>query len=301
MGDGRTTTTDWKQYKSTNVTGKTVNQVYKSKKIDPDLDPFGVKIRESRDSDSNPNSTAIIVAGDVTGSMGHLAYEMINNGCEILTQEIYKRDVVSDPHLMFMGVGDAACDAAPLQVTQFEADIRIAEQLTKIWIEGGGGGNGRESYSYPWYFAALHTSIDCFEKRGKKGYLFTYGDDGPEMMVNARDIKRFLGDEPETDLTAQDLLTMVSRQYEVFHLMVNGSGDDGYRSAPWKKLLGERAINLEDNTKMPEVIISIIQSIEGNIAKQEIIDSWDNTTSLVVSKAIGGLTVADKSGEIVTF
>ena len=37
---------------------------------------------------------------------------------------------VADPHMMIMGVGDAWCDRAPLQVTQFEPDIRIAEQLT---------------------------------------------------------------------------------------------------------------------------------------------------------------------------
>lgn len=35
-----------------------------------------------------------------------------------------------------MGIGDcAANDRAPLQVTQFESDIRQAEALQKIWLE----------------------------------------------------------------------------------------------------------------------------------------------------------------------
>ena len=78
---------------------------------------------------------------------------------------------------MAMAIGDAECDRAPLQVTQFEADIRLADQLRELWIEGGGGGNRGESYHLPWAFAAMRTSTDCFERRGRKGYLFTIGDE----------------------------------------------------------------------------------------------------------------------------
>lgn len=73
----------------------------------------------------------------------------------------------------------------------FEADIRIARQLEKLWLEKGGGGNCCESYTLPWYFAALHTAIDWFEKRGQKGYLFTVGDELPTYLPGTA-ITRFL-------------------------------------------------------------------------------------------------------------
>lgn len=34
-----------------------------------------------------------------------------------------------------------------------------------------------ESYELAMYFMARHTSIDCYEKRGKRGYLFMIGDE----------------------------------------------------------------------------------------------------------------------------
>ncbi|HAO33838.1 MAG TPA: hypothetical protein DCQ84_12920, partial [Candidatus Competibacteraceae bacterium] len=68
--------------------------------------------------------------------------------------------------------------------------IRIARQLRRLWLEKGGGGNACESYTLPWYFAATHTAIDCFEKRGKKGYLFTVGDEEPPLELPGAAIAR---------------------------------------------------------------------------------------------------------------
>lgn len=303
MGGGRFTSADWGTYASTKVTGKTRAEIFTSAGIDPSLDPKGVTVRESRDSVDNPESNAIIVGIDETGSMGSIAESMIRKGCATLVTEIYDRKPVSDPHVMFMGIGDVKYDKAPLQVTQFEADIRIADQLTKIYLEGGGGGNSSESYTFPWFFAAMHTSIDCFEKRGKKGYLFTAGDEEVPAVLRADEIEKFLGYKPETDFTAADLLTLVSRQYEVYHLMVEEGNH--YRShgdrvrKSWGDLLGQRAIPLADHTKMSEVIVSIIQAVEGE-SKDAILKSWDGSTGLVVAKAINDLTPATTKDDIVT-
>ena len=294
MGGSRWDPKDWASYSKMAYDGKTADTIYKSTTIDPDLNPHGVVMRESRDSDVNPESNAIIIALDVTGSMSMVLEAMIKK-LNVVVEEIYSRKPVSDPHIMCMGVGDVEVgDRAPLQVTQFEADLRIAKQLEKIWLEQGGGGNSYESYALPWYFAAMHTSIDCFEKRGKKGYLFTVGDEEPTPYLYASHIEKVLGSRPQTDLNGNDILTMVSRTYDVFHIMVEeGShfrsrGDRVVKA--WGNLLGQRALRLEDHRALPEVIVSAIQMNEGE-SKDSVIASWDGSTSVVVRKALSDYKV----------
>jgi hypothetical protein len=305
MGGGSWSSSSWDSYSKTNITNKaTVDDIYSSRAMDALLNPKDVKVRESCDSADNPESTALIVALDVTGSMGFVLDAMARTGLPTLAEEVYARKPITNPHIMFMGIGDVEMrDKAPLQITQFEADIRIAEQLTKLYLERGGGGNGYESYMLAWYYAAMHTRIDCFEKRGKKGYLFTVGDEGPTPYLRADDLEKVLGYKPEKDYTAEELLNMVSRQYEVFHLIVEegGCGTSKYTTDNWAKLLGERAIKLADHTKMGEVIVSTMQVMEGMAAKS-VIDSWDGKTSLVVAKAIKGLeSYKSPAGKVVSF
>ena len=308
MGSGRWSDRDWERYSAAHVSNKaSVDDIYASRSLAPELNPKGIKVRESCDSIDNPKSTALIVALDVTGSMGMVLNSMARDGLRTLATEVYNRKPVSDPHIMFMGIGDVeAGDRAPLQVTQFEADIRIAEQLTKIYLERGGGGNNYESYALAWYFAAMHTRIDCFEKRNKKGLLFTIGDEKPTPYLRSSDIERIFGYRPQFDkIEAEELLAMVSRQYDVFHIMVEeGSYFRSYGSKvvdEWTRLLGQRAIRLSDHTKISEVIVSALQIMAGE-DKETVISSWDGSTGVVVAGAINSLTGSDTSkGGVVRF
>lgn len=288
MGGARWDANDWNNF-SAATSSKPTAQVFSQHQMHAALSPVGVACRESRDSVANPNSNAIIVGCDVTGSMGKLAEVLVKTGMGVLVTELLKRKPVSDPHIMCMGIGDAYSDRAPLQASQFEADIRIAEQLKNIWLEGGGGGNNGESYPLAWYFAARHTSIDCFEKRQRKGYLFTIGDENPHKVLTKGQVKSVFGDDIERDLTSADLLAMANRTYNVFHLMVEESGTFDRRvSDNWKELLGERALPLMDHKKLAEVIVSTIAVNEGQ-SVTDVTDSWSGSTSVVVARAVAGL------------
>jgi hypothetical protein len=294
MGSGRFDSDAYATY-SSSIRSASVNDIYKSTASTvltgaaKHLNPLGVTVRESRDSVDNPNSTAVIVAIDVTGSMGMLAEKIAKTGLGTLFKEILDRKPVTDPHIMFMAVGDANYDKVPLQVSQFEASNVIIDQLTDIFVEHGGGGNQSESYQFPWYFAAMHTSIDCLEKRGKKGYLFTLGDEWVPPALTKAQIKQFIGDDVERDYSPAELLAMVQRMYHVFHLVVEEGSYQDRPLASWKASLGERALLLSDHTKLAEVIVSTMQVNEGADVNT-VADSWDGSTAVVVRKAVGALT-----------
>ncbi len=297
MGGGTYDRKDWDAFTTRSTAGKSTAEVFSSTSIKAVLDPKSIKLRESRDSADNPISNAIITALDVTGSMGRIVDNMARVQLKTLFEEIHARKPVIGPQLMFMGIGDALYDRAPLQVSQFESDMRIGEQLINLWLEKGGGGNACESYQLPLLFAATRTSIDCFEKRGQKGFLFTVGDEKPPAVLTAAEIRKTFGDDAEArDYTTQELLDMAERSYHVFHVIVDegeyARSNPGGVDAAWRDLLGQRALHLKDHTKLAEVIVSAIQITQGDLTPDEVASTWTGDTSLVVASAVRDLTAA---------
>lgn len=293
MGGGpRFTAADYQSYAAP-LKSKSTTQIFKSTSLSPDLDPSTIKFRESCDLNDQTPANPIMLFVDETGSMGHLATEIIKRGLGVIMNEIIDRKPISDPHILIGGVGDAFSDQAPLQVSQFEVSVQpITEQIEKIFIEGNGGGNGGESYILAWYFAAFKTKTDSMLKRNKKGYLFTVGDEPPHLTLTRQQIKKVFGDDAEADYTAKQLLDLASESWEVFHLRVN---PDRYPKARWVDLLGERAIDVNDHNALAEVVVSTIQILEG-ADKATVLQSWSGDKSLVVASSLQNLTVTKGGG-----
>lgn len=303
MGSGRWDSRDWASTRSfyTKAAKPTVDHIYTSRTLDAGLDPSKITLRESRDSIANPNSTALIVGLDVTGSMGRVLDVMARDGLGTLVGQIYERQPIADPHVMIMGIGDFECDRAPLQVTQFEAEnAPLVTQMEKIYLERGGGGNHYESYAAAWLFAATRTATDCFEKRGKRGYLFTVGDEQPTPRLQAAKIRHFMGGEADADLDGAHLLAMAQATYEVFHVLVE-EGDHASRypektRSEWAELIGQNLIPLADHRRLAEVVVSAIQVAEGH-DRDKVAKSWGGDTSVVVARSIRDVaTVAPVRG-----
>ena len=303
MGHTRWDPKDWDRYSRSTAT-KAADAIFVTKKLSPEMDPTKFEVRESRDSTLNPLSTPVIIGVDVTGSMGRLADYFVKKGLGIFFQETIDRKPVTDPHLMVMGIGDCIYDQAPIQVSQFEADLTIAKWLEQIFIEKCGGGNNFESYDLPYYIAAYKTSTDSWEKRNKKGYLFTLGDEMPPTKTSVADIKKFIGDAPQSDVIFKELIDKAQQQYNCYHIII-AEGNFARSNLSkvkdaWVDLLGQNVIVLDDHTKLSEVLVSIMEINEGKDV-DEVVSSWSGDTSLVVKSATQSLTKSNVDDLDVTF
>ena len=302
MGYSRFTADDWNAFAASSLAGRSKHEVLNTTGMVAANDPakFRDGVRESRDSDINPRSTPIIIAGDVTGSMDELAYLLLKESLPAIALEIYDRKPVIDPHILVAAVGDVACgDRAPFQATQFEAGAtQLGVQTQSLYVERGGGGNTSESYHLPWYFAAMHTGTDAWEKRGEKGILFTYGDEGVPPPLTREHIQRVFGTRSERGYTAEELLSMVRRGWDVYHLVILQGNHARFHPQvldEWRALLGQHAIPIDDYTKLGEVIVSILEVRQGR-DKDAVAASWSGDTSVVVRRAIRGLAARPDIG-----
>lgn len=296
MGGPASSSTQWSSYTTqTNVRGQSTAQIYTSRTIKDTLDPKKFEVRESRDNVHQPETTPIIVGLDVTGSMSHLLKTLAEE-VGTFASSIFEKDIVKDPQIMLMGIGDVKCDDSPIQVTQFESDIRIAEQLKEIYFEGGGGGNGSESYPLAWYVASKHTVTDAFEKRNKKGILITIGNDGLPKSILGEEIKKFLGYDGET-VSTEDLYSMVSKKYEVFHIhMSDRHGYTGQVKAEWEKVIGDRLVVVDDATTVPAVMIALCMKLKG-MDEDEIVATLGSANAKQIASAVKSVAVVDKASK----
>ena len=278
MGHGSWTARAYSTYASTTgYTDKSVHEVFSSRAVNKALNPFGVTVRESRDSDEHPNSIPIILGLDVTGSMGIYAHEIAVTHLPKLMNGIL--ETVTDPQIMFMAIDDVhASSPAALQVSQFESDIRILEQLREVYLVAGGGGNRSESYDLTWYFAGNRTAIDSFEKRGQHGFLFTFGDEeAPYQTVTAEQLKSVFGPGEYASMTPEQMLKQAQEMYQVFHIVIEQGNH--YRRYPaevrssWTNLMGSNVLFLKDSKYLSDLVLATIEIANGKDIKTVIQES----------------------------
>lgn len=255
------------------------------------LDPKDVKVRESRDSDAHPDSLAIAVLFDVTGSMQTVP-SLLQKNLPKLMGLLMRKGYCDHPQVMVGAIGDATCDRVPLQVGQFESGIEIENDLTNLYLEGGGGSYSTESYELAMYFMAKHTSIDCFEKRGKKGYCFILGDEMPYQNVKSAEVKSVIGDTMQDGITLKEIVAELQQKYDVYFIIPNMTS--GYSSTSvlgcWTGLLGQNVLRLEDPEAVCELIASTIGVAEGVVdlegVRKDLEEAGSGHTSGAVTKAL---------------
>jgi hypothetical protein len=230
------------------------------------MNPLAVGVRESRDSETHPQSHAVGILFDVTGSMGGVP-RILQANLPKLMGLLIRKGYLEHPQILIGAIGDATCDTAPLQIGQFESGIEIEEDLGKLFLEGGGGGQITESYELAMYFMARHTAIDCHEKRGKRGYLFVIGDETPYAKVKRFEVTATIGDGLQADLPVRQLIAELQRTYDVYYVLPKMTHHWNNQAVHrcWVDLLGQNFLRLEDPAAICELIASTIGLAEGKV------------------------------------
>lgn len=253
----------------------------------------GQVVREVCISGEHPDPTAIAVVFDVTGSMGHLP-EVVQKKLPLLQGRLTEQGYADDPQILFGAVGDARTDYVPLQMGQFESDNRGDEQLENLYLEGNGGGQGSETYELAAYYLARAAYLEPLIQNGKKGYLFTVGDERPCGSVMVRfgrehTFESVTGMSLEADISAEEVVRLVEEKFHWFHFVVDSTKFGGMylpsHSLPaWTALLGERAAVLGEPEALPDAIAMIVGVMEGKVDISEAMhDAASAGTDLVLA------------------
>lgn len=224
--------------------------------IHESMEPSKVVIRECRDSVNHPHTVPIILAMDVTGSMGSIPHHLVKEGLPKLVSKIVEAGV-PDLAILFLAIGDFACDRHPLQVGQFESgDEELDMWLTRTYIEGGGGPNGHESYNLAWDFANRMVVTDAWEKRKEKGFIFTFGDEPVANSIPSSVIKKLYPNSQNTDAVEnKKLLKEVREKWNVYHIHINRKA---YDTVQWWELMGQNLIETNNYKEIPDLVAKTV-------------------------------------------
>lgn len=275
-----------KKYNST--TNRVEGQVYHSMMLNEQLNPKNV-IRECCNSEEHPNTIPVILALDVTGSMGDACQETAE-ALGVIMEQLYKK--FKDIEIMVMGIGDLAYDNAPIQISQFESDVRIAEWLDKIYMEHGGGGNSYESYTAAWYMGLRHTKLDAYDKQGRKGIIITMGDEPLNPYLPEFELSNVTGDSLQGDIETKDLFKDASEKFDIYHIAVD-SPHDSYSF--YEKRIKESFGNLLGQRLMISTIGKLGDTICDCIANS--VDN-SNSSSFVLNEDNKDISVENNEGGI---
>ena len=248
-------------------------------KIHDLMNPHGVGVRESRDSEKHPESNAVIIGLDITGSMQNVPV-VLQEKLSKLMDTIIERDYLPHPQIMISAIGDATSDKAAFQVGQFESGIEIDDDLGRLWLEGKGGGQLRESYELAMYFFARHTSTDAYEKRGRKGYCFIVGDEMAYEDLPESRLQRIFGASLEGQtLTIRDVIKELKEKYHLYFIIPTHTyhGRDPSIHQYWRDLIGpENVLVLDDEGAICELVTMTIGSCEGKVDLDQAADDLLN-------------------------
>lgn len=227
--------------------------------IHPDLNPKNY----STTNLISKGRTPIVFAVDVTGSMGEWV-KIIYDKFPMFYGQLNLHEYAYDPTVSFCAVGDAECSKVPLQISPFSSGLDIDSNITKLFLEGGGGGNLRESYELAAYFYLEKCNLINHEFP----FLFITGDEAFFNEVTAKNIQKiFGGDKISQNLNSREVFKSLKDKFNVFHLRKKFEDENKEKGMykQWSDTLGpERVLQVNCPKACIDVILGALAITTGS-------------------------------------
>lgn len=203
-------------------------------------------------------ASPVVIALDGTGSMGDDA-KIIYDKLPMMYGQIMMQNYLKDPAISFSVIGDAYCDNSPIQICDFAQGSDLDMWMSKLWLEGGGGGQSRESYE----LTAYYYLTCCDLENSERPFMFIIGDENYYPSLERHFVIKHLGFDPECDLDTKDIFKKLSKKFNLYHIhkgAIETSNAQIVKS--WKEALdNEHVIFLEEAKAIVDLMLGIIATV----------------------------------------
>lgn len=228
--------------------------------------------RRSGSSETDPRGkvitshgkASVVIVLDVTGSNIEFARIVYDKAPMLFGQIEQQGYLPSDFDISFIACGDANSDEYPLQVTDFARGLALDENLKKLYLERGGGGQTRETYE----LAAYYLTHSCRLGTSDTPICCIIADESPYEYLTRQVAQSGLGIDlssvPSTQVFAE-LLTAFKDNVFVFVNPYSGQrepqdpvSDRIYDD--WCRILGrrEQVIKIAEEKSIVDLILGVI-------------------------------------------
>ena len=206
---------------------------------------------------STDSTHPIGIAIDETGSMSDTP-GIIFEKLPLLGDEVKR--YAPNYSISFTAFGDAHCDNYPLQVRDFGSGSELDAHSVALYPEGDGG-DAPESHNLVAYYYVYHCEIP----KAVKPLFFFITDVRSHGVLKAKAVKKYTGDEIQSDLDSNALFKKLGEKFKVY-VLLRGYSKGSSETKYWEDIFGAQQVkNLGEPRDVVELIIGIIANEMGEL------------------------------------
>jgi len=207
------------------------------------------------------SKSPLAILCDVTGSMGSWPAAIF---AKLPYLEIEGKEYLGDDlEISFCAFGDVYSDKYPLQIRKFSKGVDLKAQLEALVIEGGGGGQIKESAE----IAALYYARNVDMPVASKPICIIITDESLYETINKDDAKTHAKVDAESRISTKDVFDELKRRFAVYLVRkpYQASAGDSISSTDrrimneWLQVLDEEHIvTLPNEERVLDIIFGIL-------------------------------------------